>query len=126
MKNFIPLTVLDEYTKRLTNNQINKLYESKTNKKYTKALNESDNSNKFKLYLNSYIIADEMNYNKAQLIMKLNESNAEMMNEISYKIESDGITFTSNSRESYRKLEEALRQKGLDVETLMSIRDKKY
>lgn len=123
MKN-IPLYVLDEYAKRLTNNQVNKLYEHKTHKTYNPLYETLDNT--YKLYLNAYTISEELDASKSELIMHLSEKCSDLMENLSYKIGSDAVTFVTESRDTYGKLLHSLMEAGLSAETIEDIRDKKY
>lgn len=60
-KSKLSLLVLDEYAKTLTAKQVKKLYESKTNKKYNKALFEKITENElkpFQYWLSEYTMAE--------------------------------------------------------------------
>ena len=73
MKN-IPLSVLDAYAQRLTSKQAHMLYENKMQKPYKKALYENNAGKQlYKLYLDDYTIAEEVEMNKIEFLMKLNE-----------------------------------------------------
>ena len=61
MKRTAKMQVLDEYAKKLTKKQMTMLYEQKMSKKYTKKIYEAeDDYVEYTLYLDSYIISDEM------------------------------------------------------------------
>lgn len=123
MKN-IPLYVLDEYAKRLSNSQVKKLYEAKTHQEY-KPLYEKLNDS-YKLYLNAYTINEELNTNKSGVIMMLTEKSSDLMENISYKINDDSITFLAESRDVYGKLINSLLSIGIYADTIEEIRDKKW
>lgn len=123
--NIISLNILDEYAKRLTPNQMNKLYESRCGKKFEKKLNESENSS-YRFYLDAYTIAKETGKSKAHFALWLNENYSELMNNIMYKIEKDAIEFKTPDRNLYRKLQESLLDAGIDGDTILENRDEKY
>ncbi len=119
----ISLNILDEYAKRLTPNQMNKLYESRCGKKFEKALNESSS---YKYYLNAYTIATEAKKSKTEFALWLNENYSDLMNKITYKIGNDAIEFKTNNRNLYMKLQESLLAGGIDGDTILENRDEKY
>lgn len=123
--NIISLNILDEYAKRLTPNQMNKLYENRCGKKFEKTLNESDNS-AYRFYLDAYTIAKETGKSKVNFAMWLNENYAPLMNNIMYKIEKDAIEFKTSNRTLYRKLQESLLDAGISGDTILENRDEKY
>lgn len=119
----ISLNILDEYAKRLTPNQMNKLYESRCGKKFEKALNGSSS---YKYYLNAYTIATEAKKSKTEFALWLNENYSDLMNKITYKIGNDAIEFKTNNRNLYMKLQESLLAGGIDGDTILENRDEKY
>lgn len=119
----ISLNILDEYAKRLTPNQMNKLYESRCGKKFEKTLNESSS---YKYYLNAYTIATEAKKSKTEFALWLNENYSDLMNKITYKIGNDAIEFKTNNRNLYMKLQESLLAGGIDGDTILENRDEKY
>lgn len=121
MKN-IPLDVLDAYAKRLSSKQISMLYEHKMNKPYKKALYENQSS-LYKLYLNAYTIFEELEISKAEFLMSLNENHSELMKEISYKVDSDSVTFTAKTPKLYGELLHALMNEGISASLIEDIRD---
>lgn len=122
---FISLNILDNYAKRLTSNQMDKLCESKCGKKYEKNLNESKNAS-YKFYLDSYTIAKETGKSKSAFAFWLVENYANLMDNITYKIEKDAIEFKTPDRNLYRKLQESLLAGGISGDVIMEIRDEKY
>lgn len=126
MKN-IPLSVLDAYAKRLTSKQAHMLYENKMQKPYKKALYENNAGKQlYKLYLDDYTIADEVEMNKIEFLMKLNENHTSVVNALSYKIDEDGVTFSTSDRKVYSKLIGSLLNEGISGSTLEFIKDEKY
>lgn len=123
---YIPLIVLDEYAKRLSNSQVNKLYEAKTNKKYKKALFENSAAPKYKLYLDGFTIAEELESNSAEFAMWLNENYKDLMSNISYSLKEDSINFSTTSKNNYKSLLEALRAAGIHGDVIESIVDKNF
>lgn len=119
----ISLNILDEYAKRLTPNQMNKLYETRCGKKFEKTLNESSS---YKYYLNAYTIATEAKKSKTEFALWLNENYSDLMNKITYKIGNDAIEFKTNNRNLYMKLQESLLAGGIDGDTILENRDEKY
>lgn len=126
MKN-IPLSVLDAYAKRLTSTQAHMLYENKMQKPYKKALYENNSGKQlYKLYLDDYAIAEEVEMNKIEFLMKLNENHGSVVNSLSYKIDEDGVTFSTSDRKVYSKLIGSLLNEGISGSTLEFIKDEKY
>ena len=123
MNNFT-LDVLEEYAKILTIDQANKLYESKTGKQYEKQLFED--SNELKLKLDPITIFKETKMQKVQFANWLTEHCTALMNNIAYKISSDGIEFKTYDRNIYRKLQESLMTAGFSSKKIVEIRDKKF
>lgn len=122
--NTLTLDVLDEYASVLTESQANKLYESKTGKAYQKQLFED--SNELRLKLDPITIFKETKMQKTQFANWLNENYSPLMNNITYKISSDGIEFKTYDRNLYRKLQESLMSAGFSSKKIVEIRDKKY
>ena len=122
--NNLTLDVLEEYAKILTIDQANKLYESKTGKQYEKQLFED--SNELKLKLDPITIFKETKMQKVQFANWLNEHCTALMNNIAYKISSEGIEFKTYDRNIYRKLQESLMTAGFSSKKIVEIRDKKY
>ena len=126
MKN-IPLSVLDAYAQRLTSKQAHMLYENKMQKPYKKALYENNSGKQlYKLYLDDYTIAEEVEMNKIEFLMKLNENHGSVVNALSYKIDEDGVTFSTSDRKVYSKLIGSLLNEGISDSTLEFIKDEKY
>lgn len=123
MNNNISLDVLDEYAKVLTLSQADKLYESKTGEKYEKQLFESNN---FYMKLDPITIFKQTKMQKGQLAFWLNENYPALMNNISYKLSSDGLIFKTQDRNIYRKLQESLLAAGFNGTKILEIRDKKF
>lgn len=122
----IPLEVLDEYAKKLSNTQVNKLYENKMNKAYTKPLREVQEKEMLSLYLDAYTIAEELDANKSELIMGLNERFSNVMKNVTYRIDEDAILFSAKTRTDYSNLIQSLLSLGIDGNTLEQLKDKKY
>lgn len=122
--NNLTLEVLEEYAGILSENQANKLYESKTGKQYQKQLFED--SNELKLKLDPITIFKETKMQKIQFANWLNENCASLMNNIAYKISSEGIEFKTYDRNLYRKLQESLMAGGFSSKKIVELRDKKY
>ena len=122
--NNLTLEVLEEYAGILSENQANKLYEAKTGKRYQKQLFED--SNELKLKLDPITIFKETKMQKTQFANWLNENCPAIMNNISYKLSSDGIEFRTKDRNVYRKLQEALMAGGFSSKKIVEIRDKKF
>ena len=55
-----------------------------------------------------------------------NENYAPLMNNIAYKISSEGIEFKTYDRNLYRKLQESLMNAGFSSKKIVEIRDKKF
>lgn len=123
MNNF-SLEVLEEYAKILTYDQTNKLYESKTGKKYEKQLFE--NSKQLRMLLDPITIFKETKMQKSQFANWLNENCSSLMNNITYKISSEGIEFKTYDRNLYRKLQESLMTAGFSSKRILEIRDKNF
>ena len=124
MKNNIPLSVLDEYTKRLSNNQVDMLYENKMHKPFSKKLYEAVHPS-YKMYLDSYTLNEEFNTNKIEFIMWLNNNHASLMESLTYKIDEDGVLFTTKNTKIYTDLMNVLRESGMDTNVILNLRDKK-
>lgn len=122
--NNLSLEILEEYAKVLTLKQTNKLYESKTGKTYQKQLFED--SKELKMKLDPITIFKETKMQKAQFANWLNENYAPLMNNIAYKISSEGIEFKTYDRNLYRKLQESLMNAGFSSKKIVEIRDKKF
>ena len=122
--NNLTLEVLEEYAKILTFDQANKLYESKTGKQYEKQLFED--FNELRLKLDPITIFKETKMQKVQFANWLNEHCTTLMNNIAYKISSEGIEFKTYDRNIYRKLQESLMSAGFSSKKIVEIRDKKY
>ena len=122
--NNLTLEVLEEYAKVLTLEQTNKLYESKTGKTYQKQLFED--SQELKMKLDPITIFKETKMQKTQFANWLNENCAPLMNNIAYKISSEGIEFKTYDRNLYRKLQESLMRAGFSSKKIVEIRDKKF
>lgn len=122
--NNLTLEVLDEYANILSFNQANKLYESKTGKQYEKQLFED--SNELKMKLDPITIFKETKMQKVQFANWLNEHCNSLMNNIAYKISSEGIEFKTYDRNIYRKLQESLMSAGFSSKKIIEIRDKKF
>ena len=122
--NNLTLEILDEYANILSLEQTNKLYESKTGKKYEKQLFED--SGELKMKLDPITIFKQTKMQKSQFANWLNENCSNVMNNISYKISSDGIEFKTYDRNVYRKLQESLMKAGFTSSKILEIRDKKF
>ncbi len=121
--NNLTLEVLEAYAEVLTENQANKLYESKTGKQYQKQLFED---NEFHMNLDLITIFKETKMQKGQFANWLNENCPTVMHNISYKLSSDGIEFRTKDRNVYRKLQESLMAGGFSSKKIIEIRDKKF
>ena len=58
--------------------------------------------------------------------MKLNENHGSVVNSLSYKIDEDGVTFSTSDRKVYSKLIGSLLNEGISGSTLEFIKDEKY
>ena len=121
--NNLTLEVLEAYAKVLSEKQANKLYESKTGKQYQKQLFED---NEFHMNLDPITIFKETKMQKGQFANWLNENYAPLMNNIAYKISSEGIEFTTYDRNLHRKRQESLMNAGFSSKKIVEIRDKKF
>ena len=121
--NNLTLEELEAYAGVLSENQANKLYESKTGKQYQKQLFED---NEFHMNLDPITIFKETKMQKGQFANWLNENCPAVMHNISYKLSSDGIEFRTKDRNVYRKLQEALMAGGFSSKKIIEIRDKKF
>ena len=122
--NNLTLEVLEAYAEVLTETQANKLYESKTGKQYQKQLFED--SGALKMKLDPIIIFKETKMQKGQFANWLNENCPNVMNNIQYKLSSEGIEFKTYDRNIYRKLQESLMAAGFSSKRILEIRDKKF
>jgi len=122
--NNLTLEVLEAYAEVLTENQANKLYESKTGKQYQKQLFED--SGALKMKLDPITIFRETKMQKGQFANWLNENCPNVMNNIQYKLSSEGIEFRTYDRNIYRKLQESLMAAGFSSKKILEIRDKKF
>lgn len=122
--NNLTLDVLEAYAEVLTENQTNKLYESKTGKQYQKQLFEE--SGAFKMKLDPITIFNQTKMQKGQFANWLNENCPNVMNNIQYKLSSEGIEFKTYDRNIYRKLQESLMAAGFSSKKILEIRDKKF
>ncbi len=122
--NNLTLDVLEAYAEVLTENQTNKLYESKTGKQYQKQLFEE--SGAFKMKLDPITIFNQTKMQKGQFANWLNENCPNVMNNIQYKLSSEGIEFKTYDRNVYRKLQESLMAAGFSSKKILEIRDKKF
>lgn len=118
MAHNIPLHILDEYAKTISQKQVNMLYENKCNKKYKKALYEDlkyQNDNSYSIYLNDFTLDEaELSVKKA-LVRYVNK------HKLQYNVVSDGVYFYTPLEENYIALLEDLVNDGLDVDTLKNI-----
>ena len=121
--NNLTLEVLEAYAGVLSENQANKLYESKTGKQYQKQLFED---NEFHMNLDPITIFKETKMQKGQFANWLNENCPNVMNNIQYKLSSEGIEFKTYDRNVYRKLQESLMTAGFSSKKILEIRDKKF
>ena len=122
--NNLTLEVLEAYAEVLTENQANKLYESKTGKQYQKQLFED--SGALKMKLDPITIFNQTKMQKGQFANWLNENCPNVMNNIQYKLSSEGIEFKTYDRDVYRKLQESLMSAGFSSKKILEIRDKKF
>ena len=122
--NNLSLEVLEAYAGVLSENQVNKLYESKTGKQYQKQLFED--SGALKMKLDPIIIFNQTKMQKGQFANWLNENCPNVMNNIQYKLSSEGIEFKTYDRNVYRKLQESLMTAGFSSKKILEIRDKKF
>ena len=122
--NNLTLEVLEAYAEVLTENQANKLYESKTGKQYQKQLFED--SGALKMKLDPITIFNQTKMQKGQFANWLNENCPNVMNNIQYKLSSEGIEFKTYDRNVYRKLQESLMSAGFSSKKILEIRDKKF
>ena len=76
--------------------------------------------------LDPITIFKETKMQKAQFANWLNENYAPLMNNIAYKISSEGIEFKTYDRNLYRKLQESLMNAGFSSKKIVEIRDKKF
>jgi len=76
--------------------------------------------------LDPITIFKETKMQKGQFANWLNENCPVVMNNISYKLSSDGIEFRTKDRNVYRKLQEALMAGGFSSKKIVEIRDKKF
>ena len=122
--NNLTLEVLEAYAGILSENQANKLYESKTGKQYQKQLFED--SGALKMKLDPITIFNQTKMQKGQFANWLNENCPNVMNNIQYKLSSEGIEFRTYDRNIYRKLQESLMTAGFSSKKILEIRDKKF
>ncbi len=122
--NNLSLAVLEAYAEVLSENQANKLYESKTGKQYQKQLFED--SGALKMKLDPITIFNQTKMQKGQFANWLNENCPNVMNNIQYKLSSEGIEFKTYDRDIYRKLQESLMAAGFSSKKILEIRDKKF
>ena len=122
--NNLTLEVLEAYAEVLSENQANKLYEAKTGKQYQKQLFED--SGALKMKLDPITIFKETKMQKGQFANWLNENYPNVMNNIQYKLSSEGIEFKTYDRNIYRKLQESLMTAGFSSKRILEIRDKKF
>ena len=122
--NNLSLAILEAYAEVLTENQANKLYESKTGKQYQKQLFED--SGALKMKLDPITIFNQTKMQKGQFANWLNENCPNVMNNIQYKLSSEGIEFKTYDRNVYRKLQESLMAAGFSSKKILEIRDKKF
>jgi len=122
--NNLTLDVLEAYAEVLTENQANKLYEAKTGKQYQKQLFED--SSALKMKLDPITIFNQTKMQKGQFANWLNENCPNVMNNIQYKLSSEGIEFKTYDRNVYRKLQESLMAAGFSSKKILEIRDKKF
>ena len=122
--NNITLEILEAYAKVLSESQANKLYESKTGKQYQKQLFED--SGALKMKLDPITIFNQTKMQKGQFANWLNENCPNVMNNIQYKLSSEGIEFKTYDRNVYRKLQESLMTAGFSSKKILEIRDKKF
>lgn len=122
----ISMELLDAYAKRISTKQARMLYEHKTNQKYkTKPLFEKMKpyTQKYVAYVNAYTIADELGVNKSELIMEMHENYKSLLEALSYKIDSDAITFQTDSKQTFDSLINAFREIGFSEEAISSIKE---
>ena len=122
--NNLTLEVLEAYAEVLSEKQANRLYESKTGKQYQKQLFEE--SGAFKMKLDPITIFNQTKMQKGQFANWLNENCPNVMNNIQYKLSSEGIEFKTYDRNVYRKLQESLMTAGFSSKKILEIRDKKF
>lgn len=122
--NNLTLEILEAYAGILSENQANKLYESKTGKQYQKQLFED--SGALKMKLDPITIFNQTKMQKGQFANWLNENCPNVMNNIQYKLSSEGIEFKTYDRNIYRKLQESLMAAGFSSKKILEIRDKKF
>ena len=122
--NNLTLEVLEAYAGILSENQANKLYESKIGKQYQKQLFED--SGALKMKLDPITIFNQTKMQKGQFANWLNENCPNVMNNIQYKLSSEGIEFKTYDRNVYRKLQESLMAAGFSSKKILEIRDKKF
>ena len=119
-KKTVSIAALDEYAKKLSKKQVDRLYEAKNHKKYKKQLYENYDDTTFNMYLDEYTLANnnismkdiEMNIIKP---LKLNEN----------KIEG-GINLSTKNEEKYLKIVKTLQKMGLDKEIIKNGIDAKF
>ena len=134
IKKILQQDVVDEaFVERLKSDErsgvqkLVKQYENKMQKPYKKALYENNAGKQlYKLYLDDYTIAEEVEMNKIEFLMKLNENHESVVNALSYKIDEDGVTFSTSDRKVYSKLIGSLLNEGISGSTLEFIKDEKY
>lgn len=122
------MDVLDAYAKRITKSQAERLYESKVGKKYIKKLNENvsfTNPSDYQLYLNAYTIALELDTNKTNMLMELNNKHSKLMESLSYRVDSDAVLFSTPNKEIYESLLSTMVSIGFSEDTINEIRDEK-
>ena len=124
MKRTAKMQVLDEYAKKLTKKQMTMLYEQKMSKKYTKKIYEAeDDYVEYTLYLDSYIISDEMGMTQEEVV---NEIRAAFGYDLKISEADTGINFTTSDSSVYENLLAYLEELGVEPATIADITDQAY
>ena len=111
MKRTAKMHVLDEYAKQLTKKQMTMLYEAE------------DDYVEYTLYLDSYIISDEMGMTQEEVV---NEVRAAFGYDLKISEADTGINFTTSDTSVYENLLAYLEELGVEPATIADITDQAY
>ena len=119
----IPLNVLDEYAKLLTPKQVNKLYESKCNKKYKKPLYENkqyQSKDNYSVYLTNYILEKANSSITKVLTSYVNKF------KLQYNIINEGVKLYTSNPLNYKELIEKLIDDKFNINLVKRVANKDY
>lgn len=118
MAHNIPLQILDEYAKCLTNKQANMLYERKLNKKYRKQLNEGM---EYQTNESNHIMLTEFMISKAKTNIGSIIERYTNKYDVQYNVFNNGIHLYTPLYENYVGLLSELIRDGFDKGLLISM-----